>query len=151
MKRGERSGLLAGIREHSLSLTLAGILVVWIGLYVYSDSSTHLGGFFGNATADWLGTLIFVLATKYLYEINSTQSKRPHPTSRSRLWCAIVDHSLTIGLVVTGAAWSVLYARMDPEGKAGQVVGNIVSEWTQILGLVVITKYTRELGSKEDS
>ena len=32
---------------------------------------------------------------------------------------------------------------------AGQVVGNIVSEWTQILGIVLITKYTREIGSKE--
>ena len=65
------------------------------------------------------------------------------------LLCAIIDHSLTIVLVVTGFAWAVVYARMDPGGKAGQVVGNIVSEWTQILGLVVITKYTREMGSKE--
>ena len=54
-----------------------------------------------------------------------------------------------IVLVVTGFAWAVVYARMDPGGKVGQVVGNIVSEWTQILGLVVITKYTREMGSKE--
>jgi hypothetical protein len=34
-------------------------------------------------------------------------------------------------------------------GQAGQVIGNILSEWTQILGLVVITKYFREIGSKE--
>ena len=65
------------------------------------------------------------------------------------LLCAIIDHSLTIVLVVTGVAWAVAYARMDPGGKVGQVVGNIVSEWTQILGLVIITKYTREMGSKE--
>jgi hypothetical protein len=31
----------------------------------------------------------------------------------------------------------------------GQVIGNIVSGWTQLLGLVIITKYTREIGSKE--
>jgi hypothetical protein len=118
-------------------------------LYVRSDPSTHLGGFFGNATADWLGTLIFVVVTKYFYEINSSESKRPHPKSRSVLLCAIIDHSLTIVLVLTGIAWAIAYARMDPSGKAGQVVGNIVSEWTQILGLVVITKYTSEMGSKE--
>ena len=61
----------------------------------------------------------------------------------------VVTHSLTIGLIVTGAVWAVSYARMDPNGKAGQVVGNVVSEWTQVLGLVVITKYTTEIGSKE--
>jgi len=45
--------------------------------------------------------------------------------------------------------WAVAYARMDADGKAGQVVGNIVSEWTQVLGLVVMTKYVGETGSKE--
>jgi hypothetical protein len=29
------------------------------------------------------------------------------------------------------------------------VIGNIVSDWTQVLGLVIITKYARERGSKE--
>ena len=149
MGQRRRSGTRGGLREHSLSLTLAGILALWIGLYWRSDPATHLGGFFGNAIADWLGTLIFVLVTKYFYEINSSESKRPHPTSRSVLLCAIIDHSLTIVLIVSGIAWALLYARMDSGGKAGQVVGNIVSEWTQILGLVVITKYTSEWGSKE--
>jgi hypothetical protein len=31
------------------------------------------------------------------------------------------------------------------------VIGNIVSEWTQVLGLVLITKYAREQGSKESA
>jgi hypothetical protein len=149
MEHKRRAGRPGGLREHSLSLTLAAILVLWIALYVRSDPSTHLGGFFGNATADWLGTLIFVVVTKYFYEINSSESKRPHPKSRNVLLRAIIDHSLTIVLVLTGIAWAIAYARMDPSGKAGQVVGNIVSEWTQILGLVVITKYTSEMGSKE--
>jgi hypothetical protein len=35
------------------------------------------------------------------------------------------------------------------DSKAGQVLGNIVSDWTQVLGLVVLTKYAREIGSKE--
>jgi hypothetical protein len=45
----------------------------------------------------------------------------------------------------------VVFARSDTQGKWGQVVGNIVSEWTQILGLVVLTKRLIELGSKESS
>ena len=56
---------------------------------------------------------------------------------------------MTIALLVTGAMWCAAYLRMDATGKAGQVVGNIVSEWTQILGLVVMTKYLGEKGSKE--
>ena len=58
---------------------------------------------------------------------------------------------LTIFLSITGAAWIVLYSEMDSESKWGQVVGNIVSEWTQILGLVLMTKRLMEVGSKEKS
>jgi hypothetical protein len=132
-----------------LSLTVGGILALWFVLYWRSDPSTHLGALFGNALADWLGTLLIVIATKYFYEIGSAESRPPHPKSRGALARFLVDHSLTILLVVTGAAWTAGYARMDPHGKPGQVVGNIVSEWTQVLGLVVITKYAREARSKE--
>jgi hypothetical protein len=38
---------------------------------------------------------------------------------------------------------------MDTEGKWGQVVGNIVSEWGQLLGLVWLTKKLIEDKSKE--
>jgi hypothetical protein len=38
---------------------------------------------------------------------------------------------------------------MNPDSKWGQVVGNIVSEWTQVLGLVLMTKRLIEVGSKE--
>jgi hypothetical protein len=38
---------------------------------------------------------------------------------------------------------------MDAEGKWGQVVGNIVSEWTQIIGTVWLTKKLIEVHSKE--
>lgn len=41
------------------------------------------------------------------------------------------------------------HERSDVDSKAGQVLGNIVSDWTQVLGLVVLTKYAREIGSKE--
>ena len=43
-------------REHSLSLTVIAIMAVWFVLYVRGDPSTHLGSFYGNALADWLGT-----------------------------------------------------------------------------------------------
>ncbi len=59
------------------------------------------------------------------------------------------EHSLTIFLVVTGIGWVVAFLDMDPGSKWGQVVGNIVSEWTQILGLVLMTKRLMEVGSKE--
>jgi hypothetical protein len=50
---------------------------------------------------------------------------------------------------MTGAGWVVAFKGMDPTSKWGQVVGNIVSEWTQILGLVLMTKRLIEVGSKE--
>jgi len=137
------------LRRHSLSLTVAGILVLWLVLYLRSDPATHLGAFYGNAIADWVGTLLIVMATKYLYEIGSPESRQPHPGNRGPVMRFLIDHSLTIGLLITGVIWIVVYARMDSNGKAGQVVGNVVSEWTQVLGIVVITRYTREVGSKE--
>lgn len=137
------------LAKHSLSLVSAGILILWIVLYLVSDEHTHLGAFYGNAIADWSGLLVTVLATKVMYEIGSAESKKPPSHFRERLWDLVQEHSLTIFLVVTGIGWAVLYWRMNPDAKWGQVVGNIVSEWTQILGLVVLTKRLIERGSKE--
>jgi len=139
------------LHQHGLSVAVGAIVLSWLGLYLRADPDTHFGAFFGNATADWLGTLVIVIATKYLYEIGSDESRPSHPKSRSPLARVLIDHSLTIVLVVTGVMWGIAYARMDAESKAAQVVGNIVSEWTQILGLVVMTKYLGEKGSKEGS
>ena len=136
-------------KRHGLGIAVTAILIGWLLLYLRSDPQTHWGAFFGNATADWLGTLVIVIATKYFYEIGSAESRPPHPKSRTRLVRFLVDHSLTILLLVTGALWIAGWARMDPNGKAGQVVGNIVSEWTQVLGLIVMTKYLGEARSKE--
>jgi len=36
--------------------------------------------------------------------------------------------------VATGIGWVMLYLKIDSGEKMGQAVGNIVSEWTQILG-----------------
>lgn len=137
-------------QRHSLSLIVGAVLALWFVLYVRADPQTHLGAFYGNAIADWTGTLLIVLVTKYFFERGSSESRRP-PKERSRVLRLLVSHSLTIFLVATGAVWAVVYARTDANSKAGQVIGNIVSEWTQVLGLVLITKYAREQGSKESA
>ena len=135
--------------RHELSLTAGGIVASLIVLYRVSNPDTHLGSFFGNAIADWTGMLVTVLATKYMYEKGSAESKQPpHPALRP-VWEWLRDHSLTIFLVVTGVGWIVLFRKMDAQAKWGQVVGNIVSEWTQIFGLVILTKRLMEPGSKE--
>jgi hypothetical protein len=136
-------------RQHSLGLAVAAILIAWFVLYLRSDPSTHLGAFYGNALADWLGVFVIVIATKYFYEIGSAESRRPHPRSRRAAVVFLVDHSLTVALLVSGALWVAIYVNVDANGRAGQVIGNIVSEWTQLLGLIVMTKYLHEIGSHE--
>ena len=139
------------IHEHSLSIAAASILTLWIGLYSVSSPSTHLGSFFGNAIADWSGVVFMVFATKYLYEKGSAESRRPPKNLSSPVWERLRDHSLSILLVITGMGWIALYASMDSEAKWGQVVGNIVSEWTQIFGLVLLTKRLIERHSREST
>src|SRR5581483_2155216 len=137
------------LKRHALSFTAVGILLLWVALYCYADPKTHSGSYFGNAIADWAGVVVTVIATKYFYEIGSAESRQPGRRFRSRAIESVRDHSLTIFLVLTGAGWTVLYLKMDSEGKWGQVVGNIVSEWTQLLGLVLLTKRLIEEKSKE--
>jgi len=90
-----------------------------------------------------------VLATKYLYERGSAESRTPPFNFNPSTWQKISDHSLTIFLLITGLGWVVAYKHADPGSKWGQVTGNILSEWTQILGLVIMTKCLIELHSKE--
>jgi hypothetical protein len=149
MSRTGRNARRSTFREHSLSFLIAGILAVVFFMYAESDSSTHLGAFFGNAIADWLGVLVFVVATKYFFEIGSGESRSPPRHLHQRVTQFLVKHSLTLVLALTGVGWVVLYARSEVDSKSGQVVGNIVSNWAQVLGLVLITKYARESGSKE--
>jgi hypothetical protein len=146
-KRGATAAFF--LREHSLSLILAGFLVFLLLMYTQSDPETHFGTFYGNAIADWLGVLVFVIATKYFFETGSGESRKPAPRVHVRIGRFLLKHSLTIVLALTGAAWIWAYARSDVDSKAGQVIGNIVSNWVQALGLVLLTKYARERGSKE--
>jgi hypothetical protein len=146
-----QSNVQSFIGRHSLGVASVGILVLWIVLYSVSDPGTHVGSFFGNAIADWAGVVVTVLATKYMYEKGSAESRRPADKGLNPVSKWLRDHSLTIFLVVTGAAWVALYAHMNSEAKWGQVVGNIVSEWTQIFGLVLMTKRLIEPHSKESA
>lgn len=137
------------LRKHSLSLAALGIVILLMVLYRWSDPATHLGSFFGNAIADWTGVFVTVVMTKYLYEKGSKESKQPKGRLPSWFLELLREHSLTIVLLITGIGWVVAFRAMDAGSKWGQVVGNIVSEWTQILGLVLMTKHLMEAGSKE--
>lgn len=122
------------LKHHDLSIASIAILLLWILLYLHADPKTHWGSFFGNAIADWTGVVVAVIATKYFYEIGSAESKQPIRGFRGRLPESLRNHSLSIFLAITGAAWTFLYLKMNADGKWGQVIGNIVSEWTQLLG-----------------
>ena len=146
MKR--RSSSKKFLHRHSLSLAALGVVVVLIVLYSQSNPSTHIGSFFGNAIADWTGVVITVVLTRHLYEKGSAECKQPKGKLPSPTKEFLREHSLTLVLLVTGVAWVVAFGAMNPNSRWGQVVGNIVSEWTQILGMVLMTKRLIEVGSK---
>ena len=135
--------------HHSLSVVAALLLILWIAGYIYLDPKSHLGSFCGNAIADWSGSLVIILGTKFLYEIGSAESRQPSGRMRSGLLELLREHSLLIFIAITGIGWAALFLKMSPEAKWGQVVGNIVSEWVQMAGLVFLTKRLIEVGSKE--
>jgi hypothetical protein len=137
--------------RHGLAIVTGSILMLWIVLYSISDQKRHIGSFFGNAIADWTGVVVMVLATKHLYERGSSESKKTKTKLPNRVLELLREHSLTVFLVITGVGWVLLYAHSDSESKWGQVAGNIVSEWTQIIGLVLLTKKLVETGSKEST
>jgi hypothetical protein len=136
------------VHEHGLSLVIGGGLLLWLVLYWRGDPSTHLGAFYGNAVADWFGSLVTVVATKFWFEKGSPESRVP-PFLRGKGPRLLHEHSLTVALLLTWTGWIWWYLAIDVNGKTGQVVGNIVSEWSQILSLVWFTKYLVERGSKE--
>jgi hypothetical protein len=135
--------------EHSLSIVSVFLLAVWIVAYRLSDPATHLGAFFGNAIADWSGSVVIIVGTKFLYEVGSAESRPVKGKKANPILELLYEHSLLIFLAITGFGWLFLYLRMGVEDKWGQVVGNIVSEWLQMAGLVYLTKRLIERGSKE--
>lgn len=138
-------------KRHSLSLTATGILALWVVLYLKTDPTSHAGSFFGNAIADWTGVVITILATKWFFEKGSRESRKPKITHKNRFLEMLHEHSLTIFLVLTWIVWIALFLKVDPESKWGTVLSNLVSEWSQQIGLVLLTKKLIETGSKESS
>jgi hypothetical protein len=144
-----RHGPVNFFRFHSLSIVAAAILALWIVLYCFADPSKHAGAFYGNAIADWSGTLVIIVATKYFFERGSEESRPLRGRLKNVFRNFVRSHSLSLFLIVTGAIWLRLYLVMDSNSKWGQVVGNILSEWVQTLGLVLLTKRLLERGSTE--
>lgn len=137
------------LHEHSLSLVFTAILATLIFQYSRSDPDTKWGEFYGNAVADWSGSLFLVLGTKIFYETGSAESRRAPKHFRNPVVDALYHHSLTIFLFLTSGIWFFLYVHAAPTSKWGHVYGNILSEWTQMFGIVFLTKRLLERGSKE--
>jgi len=82
-------------------------------------------------------------------KVGSAESRPVRGKERSPWLTTLRQHSLLIFIVVTGVGWTILFLRMNVDSKWGQVVGNIVSEWVKMAGLVFLTKRLVEIGSKE--
>jgi hypothetical protein len=147
MSRKERKK--SWIARHSLTIVAATFLTLWLCGYFWLTPGSRLSAFCGNAIADWSGSLMIILGTKFFYEIGSSESRPVRSPSRNRLWELLREHSLLIFVGLTGLIWLVLFRRMNPDSKWGQVVGNLLSEWVQMAGLVFLTKRLVEIGSKE--
>jgi hypothetical protein len=146
-RRRARRGFFA---DHGLTVAVALLVLVWIALYAASDDRTHLGAFVGNCVGDWLGVLAIVIVTKYFREAHTPESRRARATRGGPVARVLHAHSLTLVLAATWLVWIALDLHASPTSRSGQVYSNITSEWGQIIGLVVLTKYLRERGSKDD-
>jgi hypothetical protein len=95
------------LHKHSLSLAAFGVVILLIVLYHWSNPSTHLGSFFGNAIADWTGVFVSVVMTKFLYERGSAESRKLKGKALLATLEFLREHSLTLVLLVTGIGWVV--------------------------------------------
>jgi hypothetical protein len=70
--------------RRSLSIVAIALLLVGIIGYRMLDPKTHLGSFFGNAIADWSGSVVIILGTKFFIEVGSAESRpaRGHKKNR---------------------------------------------------------------------
>ena len=110
--------------KHSLSLAALAAVLFLIALYHWSNPSTHLGSFFGNAIADWTGVFVTIVMTKFLYEKGSAESKQPKGVLPSVVLEFLREHSLTLFLLVTGIGWVIAFRAMDPNSKWGQATSS---------------------------
>jgi hypothetical protein len=72
--------------DHSLSIAYSAVLLLWICLYVVSNPNTHVGSFSAMPSRTGTGTVVMVLATKFLYEGRSPESRR---CPKTVLWPAL--------------------------------------------------------------
>ena len=128
---------------------MLGFVALWIFLYRRSDPNSHGGAFYGNAIADWLGTWIIIIVTKYLHERGSTESRPFRDRARTPFTRFLAEHSLSLFLLICCMTTAVIFFRMDPQEKWGTVAGNLLSQFVQLFGLVLLTKKLFEKGSKE--
>lgn len=134
--------------RHSLSIVSIALLGLWIAGYVWLDPSTRLSAFCGNAIADWSGSVVLIVGTKFFYGIGSKESRPMRGHSANPVLEFLREHSLLIFIGVTGIGWTILFLQMKADGHRGQVVGNLVSEWVQMADLVFLTKRLVEVGAK---
>lgn len=134
--------------RHSLSIVAIILLSLWVVGYVWLDPKSRLSAFCGNAIADWSGSVVIILGTKFFYEIGWSESRPLRRRSPSPVWEFLREHSLLIFIGLTGIGWTLLFLKMNQESKWGQVVGNLVSEWGQMAGLVFLTKRLVGVGAK---
>ena len=137
------------LKYHSLSIASIGILILWLALYTRSSPDTHWGAFFGNAIADWSGSVVLIIGTKFLIEVGSAESRTVHGHWKNAAMNFLHRHSLLLFLFISGAGWVWLYSRLNAGSKWGQVVASLTSEWIQMAGLVFLTKELLERGSRE--
>jgi hypothetical protein len=55
------------------------LLLLWVAAYLWLDPKSRLASFCGNAIADWSGSLVIILGTKFFYEVGSKESRRFRP------------------------------------------------------------------------
>jgi hypothetical protein len=127
-------------RRHSLSLTVFAFVILWTVLYFKGDPNTHRGAFYGNAIADWTGTLIILLVTQFLHERGSTESRPFEDRAKTPFTRFLVCHSLSLFLGACCLGAGLWFWHADPNSKWGAVAGNLLSQFVQLLGLVLLTK-----------
>src|SRR4026207_335692 len=113
--------------RHSLSMVAVGLLIVWVVGYRMLDPKTHLGAFFGNAIADWSGSVVIILGTKFLYEAGSAESRPVRGKNRPGWHKFLHRHSLLILLAPTGLGVSALSINQKPKNDCWLFFRNIVS------------------------
>lgn len=146
MKRNRRPKQF--LQEHSLSLPTLGVVILWITLYRVSDPSTHPGSSSGchcgldRSVDDGCHDQA---------PIRKGIAREQAAEGQSTIACDGIPPRAFTNFVSCGDGrrLGICVQSMNPDSKWGQVVGNIVLEWTQVLGLVLMTKRLIEVGSKE--